>query len=62
MRRASQLHNVMEHGLGSPVVMAVLYMEVATRVGLRLAPVLLDGGEDFAHFVWSTSRTDCRQC
>ena len=46
MRRASQLHNVMEHGLGSPVVMAVLYMEVAMRAGLRLAPVLLDDGVD----------------
>jgi regulator of sirC expression with transglutaminase-like and TPR domain len=42
--RASQLNNVMEHGLGSPVVMAMLYMEVAMRAGLRLAPLLLDGG------------------
>lgn len=43
-RRASQLHIVMEHGLGSPVVMAILYMEVAARAGLPLQPLLLDGG------------------
>lgn len=42
--RASQLHNVMERGLGSPVVMAILYMEVAARAGLPLQPLLLDGG------------------
>lgn len=42
--RASQLHNVMENGLGSPVVMAMLYMEVARRAGLTLQPLLLDGG------------------
>lgn len=42
MRRASQLSNVMEHGLGSPVVMAILYVEVARRAGLRLHAMLLD--------------------
>lgn len=42
--QASQLHIVMENGLGSPVVMAMLYMEVARRAGLTLQPLLLDGG------------------
>ena len=50
--RDSQLSAVLERGTGGSAALAILYMEVCERMGLRMAAQPLEGGRYFV--LWPT--------
>lgn len=53
--RDSQLSSVLERGTGNPASMAILYMMLCRRTGLRMAAKPLDGGRYFV--LWPADGT-----
>lgn len=57
--RDSQLSAVLERGTGGSAALAILYMEVCERMGLRMAARPLEGGR---HFVLWPTDAPLRSC